>query len=629
MKLLLFNDGDLPMNVSVSVGTRPEFAVSSSFNRADVASNDFSELLITAEFTGSVPDTYLISVWLSTNVPTCGGSLLTVTVPWTIQVTDLLLVPPRAVIRVSPDDSTGVVTQFSLANFAGFAASCVFETASPVADPLRSVKLQQTSGTLAVGALFPVNVSAVYPNPRPTLSSITVNISARCQTDSGAVLGASVSQLSVEWISGAPTSQHSLAVLSSPSSFQRGTPIVINVTLRDSVQNIVSADVASIPDVISIRFTDMNGTWISGRISSIQLSNDTSSIVASVQSHNLDSGSYMFEVSVMNAVALSRWLTVSQVTCPPPLMLPYPSAVECVCAQGYYRLGDGCAKCPKGTFKRNAANTTVFGCVACPSDWFCVAGSSMPTSPCPDVGYSCLNGKLTVLPGYSVANFTEAPEFIRSATRCPLYQACPHNDGSCAVGYSGDGCSQCLAGYTPFQSHCKECYPTGLGGALLAAWVAVVIVCSSLTTTFSCEEKGVNRFRLAFVGMWGSRFVTLLRILQDVLTVCSLQLLIPTQVPSQHLTGFLSVLGSAVTPGIWPPTFCALSNTTALLLFPIAALLPIAVVSTFISALLAPIIWRKALHTRSSVVQRFWVSFRSLTWSFYPSVLWTLIKLEH
>jgi hypothetical protein len=628
VSLLLFNDGDIPLDVRVTFVSTPEFTVETAVNHVVVLEGGRFELIVSADFTGNVPDSYLVTIVLETNVPACDGSLLSVSVPWVIQVTDLLFVPPLAFLPVSPDDVTGISTQFSLANFAGYAASCVFGVTTSQEHGVAAIRLQQTVGVVDVGALFPVNVTVTYPSTRPLARDLTANITARCVAESGAVLGASASQLRIAWVSGAPSDQHSIAALATPSQFSRGTYVVVHVTLRDSSGNAVNANVDSALDVVGIRFSAANGVIVSGRIASIQLADDASGLVAVVPTHELRSGSFVLAVSVANSVIFTQGITVSQVACNAPLVLPDETAIECVCASGYYKRSDGCHPCPKGTFKRSVGNSTIFGCVVCPSDWYCVSGSSLPTARCPALGYSCSNGALSVLPGYSVTNFTDIPALIPDATPCSLYQACPYTDGRCAEGYTGDGCSQCLPGFTSFQSHCRECYSASMGAFLLVAWVIVVVACSAFTTTFTCEESGVTRFRQAFVGMWGGRFVALLRILQDVLTVCSLQLLIPTQVPSQHLTGFLSVIGAAVSPGVWPPTMCALANRTLLLLFPIVALLPIAAIATGISALLAPVVWKNVLHTPGSVLLRFWVSVRSLTWSFYPCVLWTLVKLE-
>jgi hypothetical protein len=481
--LTLFNDGDLPLEIGLSFRAASVLDVTASTTHLILQPGNGSELLLSAVLSGNVPDVYGISVVVSTNVPACDGTFATVTVPWSVHVTDLLFVPPSVAVTLSPDDSHGIVSQLLLANFAGNAALCAFDVSVSDGQLRYTVSMQPLSGLVAIGALFPVNVTVSYPAQRPRDPEFGFNVSARCETDSGSVLGASSSQFRVQWTSGAPSASYSTARVLSDSILQRGSPVVVHMTVRDIAGNVVSGRVEVASSAIAARFIDTNNAVLSAQISSIVLAADAVSMVASVATSSLSVDTYDFEAIVSNTVVLQQSITMLQVSCPHPLVLPDATSTNCVCNAGDYKQGDTCVPCPRGTFKRSSGNTTIFGCVACPSDWYCIAGASTPTARCPVLGYSCLNGVLSVQPGYTVADFTEAPTWIAPATRCLLYQACPNSDGVCAAGYTGRSCMSCTEGYTTFQNHCKQCPTKGIGSAFLVAWFLLVIACSAIVTT--------------------------------------------------------------------------------------------------------------------------------------------------
>jgi hypothetical protein len=234
-----------------------------------------------------------------------------------------------------------------------------------------------------------------------------------------------------------------------------------------------------------------------------------------------------------------------------------------------------------------------------------------------------------VEPGYSVATFTAIDTELATPVKCPLQQACPGGNGQCEAGYTGPGCQQCVEGHVRFQHHCKPCASTPLSGVMLLLWIVVVVGCSAVLTTLGFEEVGITRQRQVWLAMHGSRFHDLMKMLLDLLSLFTLQLMIPSQLPISQLTGFLAVVGASVSPGVWSPTMCVLPNHSTTLLLPIALLFPMAGLATGASALLAPVVWRKALHTKRSLLFRFLTSFRGLLWSFYPCLLWALANMSY
>jgi hypothetical protein len=233
---------------------------------------------------------------------------------------------------------------------------------------------------------------------------------------------------------------------------------------------------------------------------------------------------------------------------------------SCVCDAGWYAdtMSCSCQRCPAGTFKRRTGNIMVTGCIACPADWFRIPGSYTPTGLCRIPGYSCSRGVLTVSPGYSVPNFVVSSASLQTPTRCQLIQACPGSEGKCEIGYDGPGCRRCADGYVSFGYHCAKCAPTAVGTVALILWAGFVTCCSAVVTTLQIEESGVSLSRTTWINLHGQHITSLLHLLFECLCLFALQFALPSQIPRTQMTVLMSVIGSAVSPGIWSPTMCVI-----------------------------------------------------------------------
>jgi hypothetical protein len=232
-----------------------------------------------------------------------------------------------------------------------------------------------------------------------------------------------------------------------------------------------------------------------------------------------------------------------------------------------------------------------------------------------------------VKPGYSLAGDGEVSTLTPQVpTKCPLYQACPYRDGSCKAGYAGIGCQHCASGFIAFQQHCIACkVPLPVSVFALTLWVIIVVGIATIVTPLRVEELGVSR-RQAWNGLHGGRFCDLSVVLFDALNlnVIGLQLAIPSQIPERMLVAILTIVGTALSPSLWLPSLCTITDAYLSLLIGFALVVPIAGVSTGLSVLLAPAVWKRSRNTRWSLLVRFLTSLRGLLWAFTPSLLWAL-----
>jgi hypothetical protein len=631
------NHGNVPLVGSLSLSDPSGlFTVTTTDAELFVAPGATDQAIrLDAVFTGNVPDTYAIVVEVPTNIARCDGSQHKVKVPWAVQVTDLLFVPQLQYATLSPDQSEGVGVTFSLANFAGFAVLCNFSMVPSQPEFENATQVSPPKDVLPAGQLLPVQMTLLHPlTPLPVHFGAVIVITAQCSSQSdGSALGISRSVLQLAVTHGTPYAPFCSAVLASSSIVAIGGFVTLDVVLRDRAGSVLQ-DQTIASQFVSLQFTDHVRPESKALLSFPSLTSRNGSVSEQtyfelVTSIGFGNGSYTMSLAVLGKVILQKELKVLEPQCPEHLVADLERLGSCVCPAGHFydTAMDSCVACLAGTYKRSAGNTSASSCIACPVGWYCVAGSELPTGPCSVPGYSCDGGILTVSPGYSVLNLPSAlskdiTDRLPPPTRCALMRACPASNGACAQGYNGLGCQQCADGYTPFQNHCIQCSSTVTGVIVLLVWIAVVIGCVAVAVTLQFEERGAPLKRIAWVGTHGQAAVSVLQLLHLLLCLCALQLLIPSQIPEAHVTALLSVVGAAVTPGIWTPTMCVIHDRTSALLLPILLLLPISIVSTGVSILLAPVIWRKSLITRRSAVLRFWMVVRCLISAFYPSILW-------
>jgi hypothetical protein len=608
----------------IGVQQMPVFRFCVSPSTSTISSGQSQDIKLTAVFIGDTPDIYTTTVVVFTNTICCDGSLVTSSVPWTIQVADLMFVPTAITTDVSPDATDGVSFPVYLANFAGRHATCIFNLHAGLI-PFQlseSVSVNPRVSVIAPGQMEVVNVEASYPTQLSMIASeVNVNLTAQCASANGDVLGSSVSRLYLRFTKGQPYPPLCAAEMVAHSPVLVGSKVVLNLVLRDRAGNSLK-DATDISSAATVRFIHSSGTVVAAKTTSLSLAfsptNEPYFELITVAS--IPHGSYWLQVLIGSDSMLYQPLNVTQLQCREGQTVDVSTFGTCVCSGGYYRSDGGdCAPCPRGSYKRNAGNTTYAGCAGCPAEWYCESGSVTPTGRCPGVGYTCQDGVLAVQSGYAISSPNALTAELAMPVPCSLRQACPGNSGVCEAGYVGEGCHLCAPGYVSFQAHCRQCEPVAMGVIMLLVWVVIVTCISGVITTLQHEESGVGLGRLAWIGMHGQRITRLFQTLFQFLCLSAAQLVVPSQIPLPHLSAFLSVVGSAVSPGLWPPTMCVLSNSTASLLLPIIALVPLTALSTGLSEsiLLAPIIWRKVLHTRQSVMRRFWTAFRGLVSSFY------------
>jgi hypothetical protein len=324
-----------------------------------------------ANFVDSAPDTYEVLVKLATNIMQCDGTQLIVTIPWAIQVTDLLFVPPSVSVNLSPDMSTGVLGNFSLANFAGSHAACNLTVVSSAQNV--SFSVIPAGLFVPIGALLPIGVRVSYPGSHSDAGMrFVVRLSSHCISGSGVVLGVSHAQLEVQLTSGNPSALTSSVALLSETQFQRGSRMLLRLSVKDVASNPLNGtDVVS--SVIRVLLELNSGDVVTIGFSELFTVTKSSAafdyFVGILDTASFPTGPHAVSVSLEDTVLLRQPIEVLGFVCPATLTLPDPLSVACVCDAGLYQAASACERCPAGTYKRAAGNSTIAGCVACPEDW--------------------------------------------------------------------------------------------------------------------------------------------------------------------------------------------------------------------------------------------------------------------
>ena len=585
-------------------------------------------LQLTATLLRATPDTYDVTVILQTNVPRCDGATQAFSVPWTIRVADVLLVPGDAAMTVSADQATASTLDFTLVNVGADDLYC--DVSVTVNSSVIASQLVVSPSTLRsdVGSLITVAVQTGYPQHLKLSAAVTAfggAVLVRC-SQSDRPFAAAQSALTLRFLTGALNSVTSRVV---PLSTQLtiGDNIVFRLFARDAAENVIS-DPQLVLEALNV---DVRGD-VAPLSVPLLLSQADGLFEVTATTAAIVHGAALVGVSVNNRTVASggQWLvTFTAPHCAAHMSLQKVPPPACVCAPGAYLDNAACVVCPQGTFKQSEGNTSLSGCVACKTDWYCLPGSSAPTAPCPGKGFRCSSGALTVRPGYYLSNFTPDNVAANSSfllpVLCTLQAACPNADGSCAAGHTGMGCGECVDGYVMIRGRCCNCAASAVSGTLFFAVVCVIVGCAAVVVTLKVEEPGAHRRLSTWIDVAGGQFHAVLAVLLDFLQLLALQVLVIPHLPTPHVWAVLSFTGLALSPALWTPTVCLMRESSAPLVLLITAVVGMGVLATLGSMYLAPVIWKRATHSPRSVLRRLWVCLRGLLWSYYPGLTWAVV----
>jgi len=599
--------------------------------------------LFAAPGTAVPPDTYDAAVVFHTNVPQCGtADTLTLTVPWTVRVVDALLFPSGMSVALVAGQPP-VVQLMSVVNFAGETVTCTVDTTDSLFGfngPVwvwTSVTLLQ----LDAGALGSFQLMMTYPTDvlvAFVVQPVTVAVDVLCRRISdGGTLHNMTAVAAVTLMPAVPFADTSAAwfhfTVAAPGSMSvlaPGSTFLVVVLLRDVGGNVIP-DIETVSAAITVSVSqDPDGSSLDAQlVTAATLENTTApgALAYSVAMPVSLIGPVTVRVLVYGypVPAGAANVLVVEPNCGSGEML-LPSTQLCTCIPGSYLEGTtgNCTKCPVGTYKPLAGSTTLSQCLPCTSGWYCDAGSVLPTARCPEPGFSCTTGTLTVQPGYWVengANLTSAlPMF--AAVKCELIDACPNTDGSCRHGYEGRACATCTAGFAHLRLRCLACSSRALGIVLLLVWVAAVVLVSAFVLSLALEEIGVTRQRNAWVDVHGTLLSAQLLLLRDTLQILALQFQVPSQLPASTVLAAMSVAGPALGPGAWPPVLCAFTGSVTVMLLPLFVVPMITGAAIATSMLFAPSVWRQTVQRPLRLWRRVSTVVPPLVWFAYPSVVW-------
>lgn len=304
-------------------------------------------------------------------------------------------------------------------------------------------------------------------------------------------------------VAGVPSARQSVIESERGRSFPMNSRVPLNITLKDSMGNLVSESSLRESGIDGLEFLSVEarfGDYVKN-ITAINYDGEATAYVEIDPEIETSRFEIIVKVSGEEIRGSPLDYVITEPVCTGRNQVPNVGAARfeaaCLCKEGYIATNTGdCRACPAGT---TSSGGTTMQCRPCPSGQHAFAASK-DCHTCPDEGAVCTEGILRFVPGYWLEDDVSLREVDRNTKfhQCPRPDACKVENHTfvCATGHTGPLCGVCADGYEAQGVVCTKCTDGVTYFAVVSSFMFILLALLVMRTKEFADNEAAGIFRV-------------------------------------------------------------------------------------------------------------------------------------